>query len=68
MGAVYINETNLYKPLLTFWTSREVDVDEELCISYLGSPEDLPPMVRWTTATITRVGHVLIAVIDHKGA
>ncbi|VDC03576.1 unnamed protein product [Peniophora sp. CBMAI 1063] len=36
----YINEANERKPLLTFWTTRDIGAEEELTFSYLGPPDD----------------------------
>ncbi|EKM54377.1 uncharacterized protein PHACADRAFT_98180 [Phanerochaete carnosa HHB-10118-sp] len=44
----YINEANIDKPLLTIWTNKSVAAGEELCFSYVGDPEDLPPLVSHT--------------------
>ncbi|KAI0779687.1 SET domain-containing protein [Fomes fomentarius] len=38
--AAYINEANLDKPLLTIFTQRDVEADEELCFSYFGEPDN----------------------------
>ncbi|KAI0665962.1 hypothetical protein C8Q78DRAFT_985350 [Trametes maxima] len=40
INACYINEANLDKPLLTIFTSRDVDPYEELCFSYFGPVDD----------------------------
>ncbi|KAH9937724.1 SET domain-containing protein [Amylocystis lapponica] len=36
----YINEANMDKPLLTIFTSRDVDAGQELCFSYFGPMDD----------------------------
>lgn len=38
--AAYINEANLDKPLLTIFTQKDVEADEELCFSYFGEPDN----------------------------
>ncbi|EGO23477.1 hypothetical protein SERLADRAFT_391489 [Serpula lacrymans var. lacrymans S7.9] len=40
--ACYINEANIDKPLLTVFTSRDVEPYEELCFSYAGIDDEDP--------------------------
>lgn len=47
--AVYINEANIDKPLLTIWSCKDVTAGEELCFSYVGDPDDLPKLVSYVS-------------------
>ncbi|TDL21679.1 SET domain-containing protein [Rickenella mellea] len=40
INACYINEANIDKPLMTLFTQRDINENEELTFSYYGDPDD----------------------------